>query len=394
MLEALARARPDAEPPLSAGPPLPPALPRRRTRRAGPLLGFLAWVLLPASLFAAYAWGVAADQYAVELRFAVRAAEPARSPLAAGLFPNLGSGATDAYAVVQHLQSREALLSVGRHADIRAILGSDRADPLARLDPSASLEQAMRSWRAHVRPYYDRASGIVSVELRAFAPEDALALAVGVERAAEALVNAMSERSRAGLLGAAEAELATAEARFARGREAVREFRERRHLLDPRRHAQGLGEHLVRLQGELIARNAELSRLRGAMTETAPQMMLLRGAIRSLEEQVAAVQARLTSQQAANGTDALAAAIDGYEAVETEAIFAQKAWEAAMAGLDRARVEAARQQIYLAPVVRPVLPEHAVYPARILDTATAFAALALAWFIGLIALRALREHLP
>lgn len=388
MLEVLARVRRAPDGPLSTGPDKAPVrLPRRR----GPLLGFLLLVLLPTSLFAAYQWLIAADQYVVEVRFAVRAAEPSRNLPVGGLFAGIGTVSTDGQAVVQHLQSRDALGTVGRYADVRAILSNPLADPLARLAPDAQLERALRAWRAHVRPYYDRTSGIVAVEVRAFTPTDALVLAKAVEHASEELANSMSERSRAGLLGAAETELAAAEARFAAARAAMRAFREQRALLDPRRHAQGLSEHVVRLHGELIARNAELARLRGAMTDSAPQVLLLRGTIASLEAQVAALQARLTST---DDSGALAGAIDNYEAVETEAIFAQKAWEAAMAGLERARVDVARQQIYLAPVVRPVLPEKPRLPDRFANTLTAFVGLALAWFVGLVVLRTLREHLP
>ncbi len=329
--------------------PAPARAPRRRSRAA---LGFLLMVALPTALFGGYQWHVAADQYAVELRFAVRNADPMRAIPAGGMFSQFGPTNTDAYAVVQHLQSREALLAVGRHADVRAILGNPNADPLARLDPDAPLERALRAWQRQVRPYYDRSSGIVTVEVRAFAPEQALRLAQGVEKAAEELVNTMSERSRAGLLAAAERETAAAEARFAAAREDIRRFQETRSSVDPRREAQALSEHLVKLQGERIAMAAELARLRGAMRESAPQVMQLRTTLEAMEAQIAQVQQALTSAGAPGGDTALSAALAGFAGVEADAMIAQKALEGAMANLDRARSEAARQQVYLAPVVR------------------------------------------
>ncbi|WP_372619301.1 hypothetical protein [Falsiroseomonas sp.] len=377
----------------AAAPPPIPMRARTPRRRSGALLGFLLLVLLPTALFAGYQWRIAADQYAVELRFAVRNADPMRAMPAGGMLSQFGPTNTDAYAVVQHLQSREALLAVGRHAQVRTILGSAAADPLARLDPAAPLEQALRAWKRQVRPYYDRASGIVTVEVRAFSAAEALSLAQGVEQAAEELVNAMSERSRAGLLAAAERETRAAEARFAAARDAMRQFQEGRRSVDPRREAQGMSEHLVKLQGERIAMQAELARLLGVMSEAAPQVMQHRAALQAMEAQVAAVQQQLTSSGAPDAEGALAASMQDFAGVETEALIAQRALEAAMAGLDRARAEAARQQVYLAPVVRPVLPEEALYPARLVSTASAFAALLLAWFVGLVALRALREHI-
>lgn len=375
-------------------PPPPPPRPRHGVAakpRGSAMLGFLLLVLLPTIAFGTWQAKWAADQYAVEIRFAIRPADPARAALPAGMMAGLGAGNTDAYAVVQHLQSREAILAVGRHADIRAMLGRAEVDWLARLDPGAAIEDALVAWRRQVRPYFDRASGIVTVEVRAFSAEDALALAHGVEAAAETMVNAMSARSRGELLEAAQREVAAAEARFAAARAAVQAFRDRQQVVDPRRNADAYSQHLVRLQSELIAMTAQLATLRGVMSDTAGPVMQLRGNIRATEEQIAAVQSRLTAAEP--GGAALSTSIGGFEAIETEAIFAQRAYEAAMGSLERARAEAQRQQVYLAPVVRPVAPERALYPARLANTLTVLAGLVLGWFVGLIALRALKEHL-
>jgi capsular polysaccharide transport system permease protein len=395
MLETVARPMPAAEAAratLRAPPPAPRsshAAPARR--RGGALGGFLLLVLLPTLGFGAWQIHGAADQYAVEIRFAVRPADPARATLPSGMIAGMAAGNTDAYAVVQHLQSRAAILAVARHADVRGILGREQADWLAWLDPAAPLETALHAWRRQVRPYFDRASGIVSVELRAFSAPDALALAQAVERAAEELVNAMSAHSRREVMEAAERDVASAEARFAAARAAVQAFRDRQQVVDPRRSADAYSQHLIRLQSELIAMTSQLATLRGVMSDSASAIMHLRGNIRAAEEQIAAVQSRLTVAEP--GGAALSTSIGGFEAIETEAIFAQRAYEAAMGALERARAEAQRQQVYLAPVVRPVAPEHAVYPARLANTLTVLAGMLLAWFVGLVALRALKEHL-
>jgi capsular polysaccharide transport system permease protein len=395
MLETVTRPAPASDHVREAAPRRPPPArpaPRpARPRRPGAALGFLLLVVLPTLAFGGWQLRGAADQYAVELRFAVRPADPARASLPAGMLAGATAGNTDAYAVVQHLQSRAAIPAVARHADVRGILGHEAADWLARLDPAAPLEAALHAWRRQVRPYFDRASGIVSVEVRAFTAADALALALAVEAASEELVNAMSARSRAELVAAAARDVEQAERRFATARAAVQAFRDGRQVVDPRRSAQAYSEHLVRLQSELIAMRAQLANLRRVMSDSTTQVMQLLGNIRGTEDQIAAVQARLT--EAAPGAATLTHSIGGFEAVETEVIFAQRAYEAAMAALERARGEASRQQVYLAPVVRPVAPEDALYPASLANTGTVLAAALLAWFVGLVALRALREHL-
>ncbi|NKE47058.1 hypothetical protein HB662_19925 [Roseomonas frigidaquae] len=397
MLETVRRSAPVAEMVRAAErerpstPPRPQPKLARKPARPGLWLGFVLMVLLPTIGFGTWQVHGAADQFAVDIRFAVRPADPSRAALPAGMLAGAAAGSTDAYAVVQHLQSRAAILAVALHADVRGILGRAEADPFARLDPAAPIEAALRAWRRQVQPYYDRASGIVTVEVRAFTAADALALAQAVEAASEALVNGMSERSRGEMMAAAERDVALAERRFSAARSAVQAFRDRSQEVDPRRDAQAYSEHLVRLRSELIAMNGQLATLRTVMSDTATPVLQLLGNIRSTEQQVAAVQARLTEHNP--GTRTLSHSIGGFEAVETEAIFAQRAYEAAMGALERARTEASRQQVYLAPVVRPVAPERAIYPMRVTNTLTVFAGALLAWFVGLIALRALREHL-
>ncbi len=392
MLETITRPSLVAEPTATAPRDAPPR-PRHgvaQRRRGGALRGFLLLVVLPTLAFVAWQARYVADQYAVEIRFAVRPADPARGALPAGMMAGLAGANTDAYAVVQHLQSPEAIIAAGRHADIRAILGNPVADWFHRLDPAAPVEVARRAWQRQVRPYFDRASGIVAVEMRAFSPEDALALASAVEGAAEDAVNAMSARSRAELLAAAERDVAAAEARFAAARAAVQGFRDRQQVVDPRRTAEGYSQHLVRLQSEQIAMTAQLASLRRVMSDNAGVVMQLRESLRATEQQIGAVQARITAEEP--GGPALSATIGGFEAMETEVIFAQRAYEAAMGALERARAEAQRQQVFLAPVVRPVAPQQAEYPARIAHGLTFLAGSILAWFVGLLALRALKEH--
>lgn len=394
MLELRSAAR------LPASPEIPPLALEgsrgARKPRRGAALGFLLVVLLPTLLFGLFQWGVAADQYSVETRFAVRAADAApRLGAAAGLFTQMGAANTDAYAVVQHLQSAEAILAVGRHVDVREILGNPRADTLAWLDPAAPLEKALRAWRRQVRPYFDRTSGIIAVELRAFSPEDVVALAHGVERAAEELVNAMSERSRAAVLAAAQQDATAAEARLLAAREALQRFRESRQVVDPRREVEGLGAHLLRLRTEHLTATALLERRAETMRPNAPQIVALRSEIASLEAQMATLRAQLLQggHDAGEGAS-LVSTMEGFSAIETEALMALRVWEGTMTGLETARADAARQRIFLAPIVRPVQPEFATHPDRLGSTLTAGAGLTLAWFVGIIALGALREHLP
>jgi capsular polysaccharide transport system permease protein len=77
------------------------------------------------------------------------------------------------------------------------------------------------------------------------------------------------------------------------------------------------------------------------------------------------LQDQLTTESSvANGLPNMTQALLEYEGLLVERIIAEKLNESANTLLDRARVSASKQQIYLATFVPPVLPTDTLYPRR------------------------------
>ena len=72
--------------------------------------------------------------------------------------------------------------------------------------------------------------------------------------------------------------------------------------------------------------------------------------------------------------------------------FSQKAYISALTSLEHARVEADRQQRYLAAFVRPAVPEDALYPERILNILITIFAAFMFWGIVVMTVYIVREH--
>jgi capsular polysaccharide transport system permease protein len=99
-----------------------------------------------------------------------------------------------------------------------------------------------------------------------------------------------------------------------------------------------------------------------------------------------------TKARSAHGP-ALSELMGSYDAIESERRFAEYAYQHALAALDQARLNADRQQVYLAPFVTPALPQQALYPERLKAIGTvALVAFAL-WAIGGLILQSVRDHL-
>lgn len=355
---------------------------------SGPAL-VLVFVLLALASYATYLFAYASKLYAVEVRFAVRIADLVRPQQGPSLFGGaMIATLTESNAVVQYLRSRDALDSIDTQMPIQQLFARPDIDIFQRLRANAPPERALQYMNRMVIPHFDHTSGIVTVEVRAFSPEEARSLAVLVENLAEALVNRMSSLARQGLLTAVERETAEAEARLAALRDELRDLRERSERLDPRRNALAADELRAKLETEIAMQRARLEEQRRFIRDSAPQIVQQRDRLEALQREL--------REQVLSGTasseQSLPATLRQFEALEFAVMNAQKAYDAALATLERARGDANRQQIYLSPIVRPSLPLQEAYPRPWRELLTFGALGSLAGLLLLLLMRTLREH--
>lgn len=357
---------------------------------------FFVVVLLPTILAGLYYFAIAADQYVAEFRFSLRTAERPRTEAISLLDGNVQPPAIlESQIVAQYIASRAMIEEVEKSVPLRPLFSPPEADFLAGFDRSASIEMLVEFWRKQVDAFYDPSTGTTTVRVRAFTPPDSLRLAQAIVAAAERLVNELSSRARQDATRQAEADVATAETRLRAALTQIREFRDREGMIDPGKSAEATAGLATRLRDELAQANAQLSTLAAYMRDDAPPIKVLKARIRSLEAQRrAAAQELTTNDRAADRgrSTALSRALSSYEQLDAERRFAETAYQHALSALDRARAEAARQQLYIASFVPPSLPEEALYPRRWRSTGiVALVAFSL-WAIGGLLTQSIRDH--
>jgi len=190
--------------------------PQQRRRRLLHL-SFLLFVLLPIGVNAWFWLHEAADRFVAETGFAVRSMESGGAPDMIGSLTGLasaGSTNSDSYIVLDFLESRDLVMRIDARLDLRAIYAREGADPIFRLDPGVSMERLTEYWADRILPVYDPASGIITVQVEAFTPEDAKNVADAVLAEAAALVNRLSEEARNDAVRSAKAEAEAARQRM------------------------------------------------------------------------------------------------------------------------------------------------------------------------------------
>ncbi len=365
-------------------------------RRPLPLgrLSFVLVVVLPAVVAAVYFLFVAADQYVAEFRFGLRFAEPAQSQPGAVFQPSVAPAriGLDSYVIVQYIASRAIVDDLGKSLDLQRMFSSSKADWLTRLRLPVPVEELVNYWNGQVDAFFDATNGTIVVRVRAFTPQDAAALARGILASSERLVNDMSARARRDALRSSEQEVHRAEQRLTAALAQLREFRDREGLIDPHKAADSTEALDSRVRDELLRDDTDLSTLKQYLRGDAAPLKILEARIQSLKDQRRSVESGVTNT-AKPGSPALSRVMGGYEQLESERSFAENAYRHALAALDQARMNADRQQVYLADFVQPSLPEEALYPRRLHSVAVVLLIAFAVWAIGSLTVRSVRDHL-
>jgi len=370
---------------------------RRRSTALGRWLhkwrGLLLVVVLPTLLAATYFYGIAAGQYASQARFLVRGPAATGASVSGALGAALGSAGfkpavEEAMAVRDYIRSPDVVRELRKTVDLVAIWRRPEADLPAMLwleEPT--VETLSRYFRRMVSAEFDSESSAVTVQVRAFRPEDAQQLTEALITLSENLVNRLSERQRGNTLGDAQREVQVAERRVIASREALVGFRQDQRAIDPASETAGNVTTVVQMEGVLTAARAELREKAGYMRPDNPQIVAVQNRISALENQIANERQRLTT-----GTTSAPGRLASYERLMLEREFADKQLASATGSLEAARIDVARQQLYLARVTEPQPAESALYPKATYAVASVFAVLLVIYGIASLILAGFREH--
>lgn len=352
---------------------------------------FVAVVVAPTLLATIYFAGIASPRYVSEAKFVVRSqSQQAPSPLGFALQGvGLSTSQTDAFSVHQYIESRQAIADLQKAMPLRDMLAPRGADPFfrfPRFGEGRTNEDLHNAFTRFLTVGYDSTTGISTLRVEAFSPEDARHIATGLLEGGEDLVNQLNERSSSQAVVDAQRRVSEAEERLASVQAMLATFRNREGLIDPTQTASEGGELIGRLMSSLAELRAERAQLSAGAPQS-PQLPALDTRILAYERQIAAERAKLVGN-----TSSLAPKIGAYERLSLDQELAGREVAAARSSLDDARIEARRQQLYLEQVVTPNLPDKATEPKRLLAILSVLLSTLLAYGVGWLIWAGVREH--
>ncbi len=271
----------------------------------------------------------------------------------------------DTQVVTNYIASRALVEHLIEKADLKGRYSAPEADFYARLNPEKPIERIVKYWNSMAHVGIEMPGGIVVLSLRAFRPDDAVALTNAVVDASEQLVNDMNDRARREAVANTENELKLAAGRLSHARAALEVARNQEGMIDAPSEAKKTDTLISALKTQQLEFEQQYVVTRKSVTDDAPQMKNLRARIDATARQIEQLQAELTSRTGGGGaTSVLTGSMTRLSALELERQIAQTQYTNAAAALERARLASTTKQIYLTSFVRPAAAEEARYPRR------------------------------
>jgi capsular polysaccharide transport system permease protein len=334
----------------------------------------------------------ASGRYVSEAQFIVRGVTSNQIGALSNILKTFGISRSndDSYAIESYILSRDALTKLNGSIDLAGVYGGSEADFLTGYHNyigSSSFESLFRYYEKQITVVRDFDTGITTLTVSAYRPEDAKNIAERLLALGEIRVNEMNERSRNDLLAVAESNLKEAEGEVLESQLALTRFRNLELNVDLEKAAADRVELITNLYKELAEEEVKLRQL-VQNSPTSPAIASQQRNVDSIRQQADIEQGKMT------GSDgAIATRLGNYQELILHKTMAESAYELATNSLDQAREEARRKQIYLEPIVKPNLPDEATEPRRIRQIFT-MALLSMASFLMIYLLvSGSREHL-
>lgn len=363
-----------------------------RTRGKFPIRfgGFLLFVLLPFVFSSLYYAFMASDQFTAEAQFAVRSLvdEDSNDSAASGGALSMRSATQDAYVVTSFIHSAELLKRLGTKMEYRSMFDRADIDRFSSFSTDGPSEDFLDYWKRQVTAYIDGPSGIVTLKVRTFRPEDSVQLADAIVEESELLINEMSVRARNDLLSSVRKEVEMAGKVYGDALAGLSQFQQESGVLSPEAQAQETGKLVAKLLAEKLEVETRQFVARQSSATDSPTYQQLTLARESLDGQIGRLQSQLTG--AAN--ENLAKALLRYSELETNRMVAEKLYEVSRQAYDSALAETLRKALYVVVFVHPTLPEKSLYPLRIFSPLMTLLGLAVLWSTLLLAWASVEDH--
>ncbi|CTQ50289.1 hypothetical protein [Jannaschia donghaensis] len=347
---------------------------KRRRRRLALLVTRLSFFVgLPTLIAAIYYYAIATPMFATKSEFIIQQADAASAGATGlgGLFSGTGLATQqDSISVQSYLLSRDALNRLDDDLGFTGHFANPTIDPLQRLDPQASRDDAYKLYKRMVEIGYDPTEGVIKMEVVAADPAVSASFSQALIDYAEEQVDQLTARLRADQMEGAMESFAAAEQRMLEAQARSVDLKERVGVGSAIAEESLIYSQIGAIETEKRAEQARLEQLLSNPRPQQTRVEVTEANIARLEAELDGLRASLTGTDSGDGN--LARATAELEVAQQELVTRQLLLQQAAQQLELARIEANRQVRYLSTPVPPIPPDEATYPRSFENTVLAF----------------------
>lgn len=337
---------------------------------------FVILFLIPMLAGGLYYLRIASNQYITESYVSLNTQN---SGIRAALSGLLGSASTGHVSeVVEYIRSPNIIADISSKVNFSDVFSKPEIDIISRLESDAPIEKKVKYWRKHIEVDKQSFTSQIRIRVRAFSPEDSLALHEAVLEAAEKHVNDISRAEHTKRMVEAEQGLERARAMYTDAVESLRYAREEHGMLDAASTAEGYEKILTKLRESEATLERRIETIR-ERAESSPQLRGLTPQLDVVKEQISYYEALIAAPDAKQGSIAASAA--ALEAQEMDLEIARNEFASRMAVLEGVKSDILEQAVFMQQSVQPSLPEESTYPKRWLSFLSITGGSLLTWLL-------------
>jgi capsular polysaccharide transport system permease protein len=361
-----------------------------RAFRLGIIASFVAIVILPAFVAGVY-WGlIASPQFATETKFSLRSNESSGTDPLSGIagLPS-SQQAQDTQIIVSYIESPALLKDLIKTVNLVAMYDDPSIDYISRLQPDWPIEKFEKYWKKYVDAQYESNTGIVTVNVRAFTPQDSEKILNEIIRSSENLVNELADGPLRDALAQAKLELTSAEEGLQEATLAMRDARNSEGVLDATASAQVINNIVSTLRMKLLETENALGTL-GSQAQNAPQVRIYDAQAARLKQQIDSFNSQIAES---SGSQSMATRLSALSFVQTKLDVARQRYTAASSAYQAARIDMETQRAYVVAFLQPILAQKSTYPHRWLQWLVVVGPSLLLWSVGAALVRMARDNM-
>ena len=361
------------------------------------LASFIAVVILPSLIAAWYLWNRATDQYVSSLGFSVRQEDAQPSIDLLGGLAALGGGsggASDTDILYQYIRSADMVEKVDERLDLRGKFSQQWPnDFVFAYDPDGTIEDLTDFWQRQVQIYYDSATGLITLNVSAFTPQDARDIAQAILEESTDKINELSSVAREDATRMAREELEKSRVELTSARQAMTAYRMETQIVDPQADLAGQMGILSGLQAQLAEQMVQHDLLLDNNARADDNRVIQsQKKIDALQNLIARERAKFGEEGHGPGGESYAQLVAEYEKLAVDREFAEAAYRGARIAYESALVEAQRQSRYLAPHITPRVAQASTQPQRLRLLALTAGLLLIGWSIMTLVYYSVRDR--